>query len=233
MSTQSRSKVRFIKATPKFRRLLLGAVAALLVISISLPSFVANGQSLEELKSTEAYQRLLADDTQGSTGPGASQSSGAVLNNYNSIWQSPSGARLLAQWIDAKIPNHRVEIADSSLRGDCASVELLVQNRQAVRINITIQVPKPQYKEMAKLKTLASFNRFRPPSLPAEGSQKVAIQSIQADFYRVQDGSCSLLIPLEQQGVVNLKVSRCTDSVAMFEAAKVLNLSRLNQKLTS
>lgn len=194
----------------------------------------AHGQSFEELKASEAYRKLESTEskTRNNNQKKRAQSL-AAMSSYESLWQGPRGAHLLLQWAEARIANFQLEVFTAGYKQDHVGVEAFFKNRQRGKVTVTIQVPDPLYKEMAMQRTLASFNRFRPPALDVVGSQKVEIQGIQADYFRHSKGACSLLIPIEQAGIINLEVSSCTQSSLMFDVAKSLNLERLNQKLRS
>lgn len=212
----------------------LSGLSLMILFMVSITTPVAHGQSLEELKQSEIYRKL---DLDAPVAPIKKSKKKArpeeVLTNYDSLWRTSQGAKLLLQWSDARIPNHRLEINSTTSRRDCAQVSVNFQNREGIEITAIIQVPKPTYKAMAEHRTLESFNRFRPPALDASGSQKVTFHGIESDYFRHRSGSCSILIPISQAGIINLFVPSCTQSQAMFEVAKLLNVSRLNEKLTS
>ena len=193
----------------------------------------ANCQSLEELKQSEAYRKLGFDGTTRQSVTRKDQHTTEVLTNYASLWDNRRGAKLLLQWSDARIPKYQLAVLLVESRHDCAHASATLKNREKIAVTLVIQVPKPMYKDMADQQTLESFNRFRPPTLDVVGSQKVELHGVQADYFRHRDGACSLLIPIARQGIINLSVSSCTQSEVMFEAAKLLNVSRLNTKLTS
>lgn len=209
-------------------------LTTLCVLYVSLPIDQATAQALKELKQSEAYRKLDLDQPAPSKGAIRRRNrSTDVVSNYDSLWNSPHGARLLLQWIEARIPNYRMEVFTIGYRTDHAGVDVVFQNRQRAKVSVAIQVPMPQYKTMAQHNTLASFNRYRPPALDIVGSQKIELHGVEADYFRHTRGSCSVLIPIEQLGIINLSVESCTQSATMFEVAKLLNVARLNQKLTS
>jgi hypothetical protein len=211
--------------------LLAGVVLASVLFAVS-PAALA--QSFEELKASEAYRKLELGQRLTNNGDRrASQKAKEYMSNYESLWGAPQGVRLLVQWLELRMPNYKLDIFSSGIRNDHGGVEAILQNRQRVKVMVTIQIPIPMYKTMAQNKTLGSFNRFRPPSLLIVGSQTVDIHGIHADYYRHSSGACSVVIPTEQEGLINLQVASCTESAAMFEVAKLLNLERLNQKLNS
>jgi len=193
----------------------------------------ANCQSLEELKYSEAYRNLGFDGPTNKPVVKKDKLSNEVFSNYDSLWDNKKGAIQLLQWSDARIPNYRLQMTIAHSRYDCAHASATLRSRERVDVALVIQVPKPTYKAMADHQTLESFNRFRPPTLDVVGSQKVEIHGIQADYFRHRDGGCSLLIPIARQGIIDLSVPSCTQSEVMFETAKLLNVSRLNAKLTS
>jgi hypothetical protein len=209
------------------------AVALLLALSLMSTSF-ADAQAFEELKASEAYQKLefglgLPRKVDRNTGNKPKE----YLSNYESLWAAPQGVRLLVQWLELRIPNYHLDIFSSGIRNDHGAVEAILRNRQRVKVTVTIQIPLPTYKTMARHKTLSTFNRYRPPALHAVGSQTVQIHGITVDYYRHATGACSVVLPTDQEGLINLYVTSCNDSAAMFEVAKALNLARLNQKLNS
>lgn len=200
---------------------------------ILIPTQTAFSQSsFDELKESEAYRKIeLAPPPQKRHSNKGSPTT--ILSNYDSLWRSARGSHLLLQWVEARIPRHQLELRTTGIRSDHVVVEASLRNHDKVEVDLTIQVPKPEYKTMAELKTLLSFNQFRPPSLEIVGSQKAVLHGVEVDYYRIKDGSCSVVIPIEQHGIINLRVRQCTNSTAMFTVAKSLNLTRLNQKLTS
>jgi hypothetical protein len=209
-------------------------LVSLVLLCISPAVNQAAGQALEELKQSEAYRKLEFEQPISSQGVIRKRAKSTdVMSNYDSLWNTVHGARLLLQWIEARIPNYRLEVFAAGYRNDHAGVDVVFHNRQRVKVSVAIQVPIPQYKTMAQHQTLASFNRYRPPALDVVGSQKIELHGVQADYFRRVGGSCSVLLPIEQLGIINLSVESCTQSTAMFEVAKLLNVARLNQKLTS
>lgn len=215
---------------PPLRR----SIATVLIGALIAYSSPATSQSFEELKASEAYRKL--EFSQGVPRKNqalAPKKSREYLGNYESLWAAPQGVRLLVQWLEMRMANFKLDIFSSGIRNDHGGVEAMLQSRQRIKVLVTVQIPIPTYKTMAQNKTLGSFNRFRPPVLDVAGSQTIEIHGTQADYYRHASGACSLVIPTEQAGLINLQVASCTESPTMFEVAKLLNLERLNQKLNS
>ncbi|MFN4896659.1 MAG: hypothetical protein ACK5GN_01250 [Pseudomonadota bacterium] len=222
------------RRTMRGKAQILVSLAILTIAFTFAPVRSAKGQALEELKLSEAYRKLeLGQPSTPKNLRDKGVKSDGVLSNYESLWVSSTRARLLLQWVEARINNYRYEVFAAGHKTDHAVVETVFTNRQREQVAVTIQVPMPIYRTMAAHRTLASFNRFHPPALETVGSQKIELHGVQADYYRHKTGACSVVIPTEQLGVINLRVSTCTQSAVMFEVAKALNVARLNQKLTS
>jgi hypothetical protein len=191
-------------------------------------------QSFEELKASEVYRKLeLGEGLSHKGGRRSIATPKEYMSNYESIWAAPQGVRLLVQWLELRMANHSLDIFSSGIRNDHGAIEAVLRNRDRVKVMVTVQVPLPMYKTMAQNKTLGAFNRFRPPALQVVGSQTVELRGVKADYYRHASGACSVVIPTDQEGLINLYVASCTESEAMFEVAKLLNVERLNQKLNS
>jgi len=154
-------------------------------------------------------------------------------SNFGSIWRDHKGANALTTWLGVHIYGFKIVSSLARLATEYASAEVILSNNDRVRVNITVQVPRPSYAIMAQYKTLESFNRFRPPLLDSIAEQSIQIQGLDATYYRTRSGECSLLFNVERLGIVNLRVEKCINSRVMMDIAKHLNFERLNQKLTS
>jgi hypothetical protein len=214
--------------------ILTALISLALLCNSALLSRTAHGQALEELKLSEVYQKL-DRGLPGVRGAARTRPDKRLeaLSNYETLWVASLNAKLLLQWIEIRLPNYQAEVNYSGHSEDHARAEVSFKNRQRTQISVTIQIPKPLYRSMAQHRTLDTFNRYRPPALNVVGEQKVAMHGVQADYFRHAGGACSLLIPIEQMGIVNLYISHCSQSEDMFDVAKLLNVERLNQKLTS
>jgi hypothetical protein len=196
-------------------------------------------QSFDELKASEVYRKLELGEglSRSNINRDKNRRSSASLkdytSNYESLWATPQGFRFLVQWLELHLPRYKLSIFASGTKNDHGSVEAILQNEQRIKVMVTIQVPKPTYKTMAQNRTLQSFNRFRPPLLEVVGGQTLEMHGVQVDYYRHTSGACSLVIPTDQEGLINLMVKSCIESEAMFDVARLINLERLNQKLNS
>jgi hypothetical protein len=193
----------------------------------------ATAQSLTELKKSELWNEFNLSESQAPTKRPGGARKREIISNYDSLWETKNGSQLLLEWIGGRIRHFSRERVHSSVKGECATSGATLKDREGTRVYLSIVVPMPTYRDMAKLKTLPSINRFRPPALDVVAQQKIKIRGIDADYFRINGGECSILIPIEQQGVINLAVEKCTDSHAMLEVANALDIERLNLKLTS
>jgi hypothetical protein len=205
---------------------------ALIIIAITSS---ATCQPFAELLASDSLQNL---DNKVNIGGVSNQRKQAdnptgILGNYDSIWYTNHGVQLLNIWIELKLPGYNLILKENGLRSEMAVVSALLINKDAVHTELTLQIPKPAYIPMVQHNTLASFTRFRPPALDVSGSQKVTLQGIESDYYRISDGSCAVSMPIERYGVIFLKARKCSESRVMFEVANLLNIKRLNQKLLS
>jgi hypothetical protein len=189
-----------------------------------------HAQTLDEVMESEAMRKIQQSK---SHTIGEQKEAKAARTHYESLWIVSKPGTLLLEWIGSKLEGFKLDQVSPAKRDEYAHVLAIFKTKEDVRIELTIQVPKPQYLTMAEYGTLVSFNRFKPPLLDVVADQTVPIQDRQAKYYRARDGSCSLLIKIEKQGIVNLRTKKCADSPIMMKAAKSLNLTRLDQKLTS
>lgn len=193
----------------------------------------SRAQSLEELKALPAYRKL--SEGVAKANPGASQTNPEAFahSNFGSLWTNSRSPALLLSWLQAKVPEYRYSETSIGLKRDHAGAQALLFNKQSVRVQLDVLIPRTEYVTMAQFNTLLSFNQFRPPALDVIAEQVIPIQGIDANYYRTTKGECSLLFKVERLGIVNLAVDKCTDSKVMMDIAKQLNFARLNQKLLS
>lgn len=204
----------------------------LIILALASP---AACQPFAELLASDTLQNLDNKVHNGSVSNPRQQADNpsGILGNYESIWFTAYGARLLNIWIELKLPGYTVMLNENGVRADMAIVNALLINKDAVHTELTLQIPKPAYITMVQHNTLPSFSRFRAPALDVSGSQKITLQGIESDYLRISDGSCAVSIPVEKHGLIFIKARKCSESKVMFEVANLLNIKRLNQKLLS
>jgi len=193
----------------------------------------AKAQTLDELKNSEVWADFATSNNKTPAKGTKKKYRRELLNNYESIWSSRNGPQSLLEWVGGRILGFNFERTHASRKDDCADSGATLKDREGTRVYLSIVLPTPTYRDMAKLKTLHNINRFRPPALDVVAKQKIRIRGIEADYFRISGGACSILIPIEQEGVINLHVEKCTESQAMFEVANGLDIERLNLKLKS
>jgi hypothetical protein len=205
------------------------------VVSLSLFSSPACAQSLKELLESDAIRAVERppQDTRPSAQKAPRKEDRLPKTNYESLWVSKNPTALLLQWIGAQIPGFTVGRPFGSTKGEYTGVRVQLTDKERVPIELSIQVPKPQYVTMAEHHALVSFNRYRPPLLDVVAEQTVPIQGLEAKYYRARDGACSVVFEIEKFCLVNLRTPKCSDSTVMMQVAKALNFQRLNQKLAS
>jgi hypothetical protein len=208
-------------------------IGLLIAICVAIHPQTATSQSLSELKKSELWSEFNSNDGQSNIRQSGRGKKREIISNYDSLWETKAGPKLLLEWLGGRISNFTYERTQSSVKGESATSSTSLKDRDGTRVYLTVVIPMPTYRDMAKLRTLPSINRFRPPALDVVAQQKIKIRGIDSDYFRIRDGSCSVLIPIEQQGVINLFVEKCTDSHAMLDLANALDIERLNLKLTS
>jgi hypothetical protein len=203
---------------------------AAIVSSILGFSTTTHAQGLGELLESEAMRKITRA---GRNSDQASIGDADPDSNFASLWRKGNSPAVLAAWLGVRMAGFKITTQSSGLHPEYAGAHAILENPSGIKVFIDIQVPRDSYAPMAQLKTLNSFNRFRPPDLDVIAQQVLPIQGIEANYYRTRMGSCSLLFPIERYGIVNLRVEKCLDSKVMMEVAKTLTFSRLNQKLVS
>jgi hypothetical protein len=210
---------------------LLGFVLSSACLCIPSPSVA---ESLKDVLESDPYRKVAGDaETVTRKKINSALKNSSPVTNYETIWLSTKPGSILLDWIGIRNTGGKLGIASVAMRPEYASALITIANREGVRVDVTIQVPKPEYYTMAEYRTLGSFNKFRPPALDVVADQVVPFDGIEATYYRHQGGACSLLFHIAKQGIVNLYTKRCSDSSVMMKYAKTLNFDRLNSKLNS
>jgi hypothetical protein len=201
-------------------------------ITASIPSS-ADAQTLKEILESDPYRKVAGAADSIDRARNQSAPKKQAVTNYELLWHARKPGAMLLEWIGAKNTGAKIHQATVGIRQEYAHASASLGDREGARVELTIQVPKPEYVTMAEYKTLASFNRFRPPALEVVADQAVPFQGAEATYYRHQNGACSLFFTVAKQGIVNLHTKRCSDSSVMMKFAKTLNFERLNTKLNS
>jgi hypothetical protein len=218
------------------KNLLPWAVLLGLVIS-PMAQRSCHGETLREVLASEPYRKV-ASSSELRTPPKNSKASGVSQNlsprtNYDLLWSSEKSGKYLLEWIGVRNARGRLAISSVSSHREFAQARVALTTAGGVRVELIIQVPRPEYSTMAEYRTLQSFNRYRPPALDVVAEQALPLQGLEAKHYRIRDGSCSLLFETAKHGIVTLFTQRCSDSPEMINFTKALNFERLNSKLSS
>jgi hypothetical protein len=203
---------------------------AAILVSITAGTAPTRAESLNDVLESNAMREIsrpVQKNYQASIGDAEPES------NFGSLWKKGTSPLELATWLGVRMQSFKISDQSAGVFPEYAGAKTILVNPKGVRVFIDIQVPRDSFVPMARLKTLLSFNRFRPPSLNVIAQQVVPIQGINANYYRTKGGSCSLLFDTERYSIVNLRVEKCLDSAVMMEVARNLTFSRLNQKLNS
>lgn len=218
----------------RHKTLLVFTIAALLLTAFGTPPYQSTAQSFDEIVRSDAYNQVLKDSASSKNSNSHSpKKGGRPLTNYDLLWNSQKPGYLLLDWIGTKSTGLRTDQFTSQDRDEYVRASATFRDRERVTVELTIQVPRPEFITMAEYGTLIDFNKLRPPLLDVVADQVVPIQGLDANYYRHKDGACSLLFSIDKQSLVNLYTKRCSDSSVMMQVAKALSFSRLIQKLNS
>lgn len=224
-SSREHTGMKATRMKTRLKKLIgIGFISSILV-TLACPS---EAQTFDELLQSRELQKLERFQK-----PRQAIYDGDPTSNFASIWDSNTSPGLLLTWLAVGFTGHHGTESRSGIFTEYAGASIMLRNKEGIQVRIDVQVPKPSYTTMARYKTLASFNRFRPPTLDVIAEQVIPIQGIDANYYRTRKGECSLLFNVEKMGIVNLSTKRCADSRVMMGIAKSLDFARLNQKLTS
>jgi hypothetical protein len=203
-------------------------------VTASFTPLPSAAQTLKEVMESAPYRKV-ASDAEAVTRAKIRKSAREpnVTTNYQLLWRNLKPGSILLDWLGVRNASGKISQASLGMHTEFANGSVNISDREGVRVEITVQVPKPEFVTMAEYKTLSSFNRFRPPALDVVADQVVPFEGIEATYYRHQNGACSLLFNVAKQGIVNLYTRRCSDSSVMMKIAKSLNFERLNSKLNS
>lgn len=203
-----------------------------LVITFSLlASYPTNGlsQSLESVTKSEAYFAIQSDvDNSNKPRKGEKQK---FATPYESLFENKNSPNKLLQWLGCRLPDWNASVVSSTLKTEVAWAQITFKNKKGVRVNLLVQVPRPELQLLAKNSVLMSFKRLQPPFVTVIASHTVNIAGISANYSRLDDGSCTLHVPINKNGLAHFQTKKCTDSSSMIALAKQLTFDRLNGKL--
>lgn len=221
-----------LRERPQTIKSMIGALA-LMGSLVPLERCRVAAQTFNEVLQSDSYRKVITDSSQQHNNSEQRTGIGHAVTNYDLLWNNKKPGLLLLDWIGAVSAGFSMQKATGGARDEYSYAYTSLTSQEHVNVEMTIQVPNPKYLTMAEYGTLKSFNKFRPPLLDVVADQVIPIQGIDATYYRLSSGACSLLFNLQKHAIVNLYVAKCSDSHVMMSAAKALNFARLNQKLAS
>jgi hypothetical protein len=116
---------------------------------------------------------------------------------------------------------------------DLVSAEVELSTSQRDLSFLTIMVPHPSISPLVEGNILEEFRRLRPPLLEVVSEKPITLGAAQGTLYEHKDGGGSLVIPISQNGLINIKTADFKRSQSLIDIAKGLDIERLNRKLDS
>ncbi len=112
-----------------------------------------------------------------------------------------------------------------------AGVELSTSQRDISHLRI--MVPHPSISPLVEANVLEEFRRLHPPMLEIESEKTVPLTTGNGTLYEHKNGGGSLVIPISQNGLINITIADFKKSQMLIDIAKGLDIERLNRKLDS
>lgn len=149
------------------------------------------------------------------------------------IWTSSNAPQLLLNWAGAKLPYMHYKRPRSSRSRDVVSAEVDLSTSQRDLAHLLIMVPHPAIAPLVEGNVLEEFRRLRPPILPVASEKPIPLAVGQGTLYELKNGAGALVIPISQNGLINITISDFKRSQFLIDIAKGLDIERLNRKLDS
>ena len=154
-------------------------------------------------------------------------------SNFASIWTSSSAPQLLLNWAGAKLAYMRYKRPRSTRSRDVVSAEVELSTSQRDVAHVAIMVPHPSIAPLVEANVLEEFRRLRPPMLDVVSEKPIPLTVGQGTLYEHKKGGGSLVIPISQNGLINIKIGDFKRSQFLIDIANGLDIERLNRKLDS
>lgn len=154
-------------------------------------------------------------------------------SNFASIWTSSNAPQLLLNWAGAKLPFMHYKRARSTRSRDFVSAEVELSTSQRDISHLLIMVPHPSISPLVEANVLEEFRRLRPPILQVVSEKTVPLATGTGTLYEHKNGGGSLVIPISQNGLMNIRIADFKRSQTLIDIAKGLDIDRLNRKLDS
>ena len=203
------------------------SVVALTSLSVSWCVLTANPSAAETLENI-IESKAMQDFKQSGTVNLRRDKKAAALSqwlrgidqnsNFSTIWTSSNAPQLLLNWVGAKLPYMRYKRPRSTRSRDFVSAEVELSTSQRELSHLLIMVPHPSISPLVEANVLEEFRRLRPPL---------------GTLYEHKNGGGSLVIPVSQNGLINITIADFKKSQMLIDIAKGLDIERLNRKLDS
>lgn len=202
------------------------------------PSTPCDGETLDNLIDSKAMQDFKVSKTikeKGKKSLPVNQWLRGIdpTSNFASIWTSSNAPHQLLNWAGAKLPYMHYKRPRSSRSQDFVTAEVELMNGDRDTARLTIMIPHPSIAPLVEANVLEEFRRLRPPMLNVVGEKPIPLPVGEGTLYELQKGGASLVIPIAQNGVINLTILSYKRSQILIDIAKALDIERLNKKLDS
>lgn len=149
------------------------------------------------------------------------------------IWSSSDAPQILLNWVGAKLPYMHYKRARSARSREFVLAEVELSTSQRDLAHLLIMVPHPAIAPLVEGNVLEEFRRLRPPTLQVNSEKPLSLSVGQATLYELKKGGGALVIPISQNGLINITISDFKRSQFLIDIAKGLDIERLNRKLDS
>jgi hypothetical protein len=202
------------------------------------PSTLCYGETLDNLVDSKAMQDFKISKTikeKGKKSRPVDQWLRGLdpTSNFASIWTSSDAPKLLLTWAGAKLPYMHYKRPHSSRSQDMVTAEVQLINGDRDTARLAIMIPHRSIAPLVEANVLEEFRRLRPPMLQVVGEKPIPLSIGEGTLYELQKGGASLVIPVAQNGVINITIGSYKRSQILIDIAKGLDIERLNKKLDS
>jgi hypothetical protein len=220
----------------------LVSLTALAALSVSLGLITATHSEAETLENI-IESKAMQDFKQSGTVNLRRDKKAAALNqwlrgidpnsNFSTIWTSSNAPQALLNWAGAKLPYMHYKRPRSARSRDFVSAEVDLSTSQREVSHLVIMVPHPSISPLVEANVLEEFRRLRPPMLEVVSEKPIPLTGAQGTLYEHKEGGGSLVIPISQNGLINITITDFKKSQMLIDIAKGLDIERLNRKLDS
>jgi hypothetical protein len=218
------------------------SVVTLTSLSLSWCVLTANPSAAETLENI-IESKAMQDFKQTGTVHFGKDKKAAALNqwlrgidqnsNFSTIWTSSNAPQVLLNWVGAKLPYMRYKRPRSARSRDFVSAEVELSTSQRELSHLLIMVPHPSISPLVEANVLEEFRRLRPPLLEVLSEKPIPLTGAHGTLYEHKNGGGSLVIPVSQNGLINITIADFKKSQMLIDIAKGLDIERLNRKLDS